>query len=146
MRMTRTSLLDWLTNGYTYNHIIQNGQKTCTRTCHIKTLLELWTNTHTHVTDEDDDASLDKDSVYEDLSEYSSGRGSMELRAGEETSPPTQDAKLSTLEMFGKKGTVLRALWSEMPEVGDFLLKFILVINWILNTVTCSQFVTPACF
>lgn len=25
--------------------------------------------------------------------------------------------KMSTLEMFGKTGSVLRALWSEMPEV-----------------------------
>ena len=26
--------------------------------------------------------------------------------------------KLSTLELFGKTGSVLRALWAEMPEVG----------------------------
>lgn len=68
---------------------------------------------------DDDDSSLDKDSIYEDLSEYSSGRGSMDMekRADEDSSKVKDKEKISTLEMFGKKGTVLRALWAEMPEV-----------------------------
>ena len=48
------------------------------------------------------------DKIYEHLSNLSSG------------SSPTEDEapkKISTLEMFGKSGTVLRALWAEMPEV-----------------------------
>lgn len=62
------------------------------------------------------DEEGDKESVYEDLSSYSSGRGSLDLeRKPEEDSSKTN--KISTLEMFGKKGTVLRALWAEMPEV-----------------------------
>ncbi|XP_053378788.1 uncharacterized protein LOC123528066 isoform X3 [Mercenaria mercenaria] len=61
------------------------------------------------------DEDGDKESVYEDLSEYSSGRGSLDMdRKPEEDS---KAKKISTLEMFGKKGTVLRTLWAEMPEV-----------------------------
>ncbi|KAH3822455.1 hypothetical protein DPMN_124233, partial [Dreissena polymorpha] len=74
--------------------------------------------------DEEDDYSSGaetRDSIYEDLSEYSSsGRGSMELEKptpGAAPSPGQQQDKISTLDMFGKKGTVLRTLWAEMPEV-----------------------------
>lgn len=43
----------------------------------------------------------------------------MEKRADEDSSKvkDKDKEKISTLEMFGKKGTVLRALWAEMPEV-----------------------------
>ena len=52
--------------------------------------------------------------VYEDLSDFSSGSTPSEGNVGHEDKC---QKKLSTLEMFGKKGTVLRALWAEMPEV-----------------------------
>ncbi|XP_052821353.1 rho guanine nucleotide exchange factor 5-like isoform X2 [Mya arenaria] len=69
--------------------------------------------------DEEDDSSPEKETIYEDLSEYSSGRGSLEIEKRVEEAKETRDSKISTLEMFGKKGTMLRALWAEMQEVKD---------------------------
>lgn len=88
----------------------------------------VWTledlNVYICPSDDEDSSSLDKDrdSIYEDLSEYSSGRGSLEMEkqvedANKAGTKDGKDNKISTLEMFGKKGTVLRALWAEMPEV-----------------------------
>ncbi|WAR15294.1 ARHGQ-like protein [Mya arenaria] len=68
---------------------------------------------------EEDDSSPEKETIYEDLSEYSSGRGSLEIEKRVEEAKETRDSKISTLEMFGKKGTMLRALWAEMQEVKD---------------------------
>lgn len=68
--------------------------------------------------DESDEEGYEEeeDRVYEDLSEYSSGRGSMEMDKKQEPDISAQK-KISTLEMFGRKGTVLRTLWADMQEV-----------------------------
>ena len=64
-----------------------------------------------HFVDEEEyDSQGDK--VYEDLSDFSS-----QSSPTDEAADDTAQKKLSTLELFGKKGTVLRALWAEMPEV-----------------------------
>ena len=65
------------------------------------------------VTDEEEyDSAGEK--VYEDLSDFSSGSTPSEVEGTTDEKP---QSRISTLEMFGKKGTVLRALWAEMPEV-----------------------------
>lgn len=48
-----------------------------------------------------------KDRIYEDLDAVTQSKSDEESRKN----------KMSTLEMFGKTGSVMRALWSEMPEV-----------------------------
>lgn len=53
--------------------------------------------------------------VYEDLSDFSSVSTPSSPTEGSVEDKTLK--KISTLEMFGKKGTVLRALWAEMPEV-----------------------------
>ena len=93
---------------------------------------------HSIYVDDEDNSSMekDRDSVYEDLSEYSSGRGSLEMSekpADDTTSTTSKSSKMSTLEMFGKKGTVLRALWAEMPEVWYFTWCNWCLLYWGLN-------------
>ena len=69
-----------------------------------------WILAYIFLDEEEYDSQGDK--VYEELSGYSS-QGS----PTDEAADSKAQKKLSTLEMFGKKGTVLRALWAEMPEV-----------------------------
>lgn len=45
-------------------------------------------------------------------------RGERIYEAVEDIDEVPKSKKLSTLEMFGKTGSVLRALWADMPEVG----------------------------
>ena len=80
--------------------------------------------------DEESFEGDEDDRVYEDLSEYSSGRGSLEI--DKKTDADTAKNKISTLEMFGKKGTVLRTLWAEMPEVWPFYVPTLIDLGHIV--------------
>ncbi|KAL5014745.1 hypothetical protein ScPMuIL_009015 [Solemya velum] len=61
---------------------------------------------------EDDEYGKDEDRLYEDLNDLMGD-------TSEETVEEGNKGRLSTLEMFGKSGAVLRALWSEMPETSS---------------------------
>ncbi|XP_055996098.1 serine-rich adhesin for platelets-like isoform X4 [Ostrea edulis] len=81
--------------------------------CYHRDMVSRSSRRHTEMT------TVSEDEDEEPVQMTKPDRGERIYEAVEDIDETPKTKKLSTLEMFGKTGSVLRALWAEMPEVKE---------------------------